>query len=64
MNNFISLVPLLLLAFASSASASTVTVILQQGAGGYTGCSDRELRNTEGNFGEGPDSGLLVVSEL
>jgi hypothetical protein len=44
--------------------AEPVTITLQRGAGGYTGCSDRELRNTEGNFGEGPDTGLLVVSEL
>lgn len=58
------IIVLLLATIPFSTFAETGTISLQQGLEGYSGCEDQELRNTEGNFGQGPDEGILVVSEL
>ena len=50
-------------ALVSFSSAGTITVILQQGLDGYSGCTDRELRNPEKNYGIGPRENVLAVSE-
>jgi len=47
----------------SSVSAQSKTVTLQQGLDGYSGCEDKELRNTEKNFGSGPKETNLLINE-
>ena len=52
-----------IVAVAMMLNAQTQTVILQQGVDGYTGCEDKELRDPQRNYFNGPDEQVLVLSE-
>ncbi|MBN1575531.1 MAG: hypothetical protein JW913_03210 [Chitinispirillaceae bacterium] len=62
MKNLTCYTALLVAALLSSASAQTKTVILQQGLDEYSGCEDKELRNPEKNYGNGPKESTLVLN--
>lgn len=44
-------------------TAQTKTVVLQQGLDDYTGCKDKELRNPDRNYGDGPVEPILDLIE-
>jgi hypothetical protein len=54
---------LILAALAASPAAQPQTVTFQQGLNGYGGCTDRELRDPETNYGDGPKEDALLISE-
>jgi hypothetical protein len=58
-----NLMALMLAALAISSLAQSHTVTFQQGLNGYGGCTDRELRDPETNYGGGPKEEMLLVSE-
>jgi hypothetical protein len=63
MNSKKSFMMLLLAALAASSFAQSQTITLQQGLNGYNGCTDRELRDPETNYGSGPKEDMLLISE-
>ena len=54
---------LMLAALVASGFAQTKTITLQQGLNGYSGCTDKELRDPETNYGKGPKEDSLLISE-
>ncbi len=57
------LMVLILSGIGSIAAAQPTKITLQQGLNGYNGCTDKELRDPDRNYGRGPREEVLVVNE-
>ena len=58
------LMSLMLAGLVAGAFTQTKTITLQQGLDGYSGCTDKELRDPARNYGKGPTETTLLVNDL